>query len=482
MDDGAESLMTVHLLTHLGRSIPLQQTLDRLLEWLCLDVRLFLVSERVPPLRYYERYRRRSCSFPGISILLFLHEDLGEERIFQVHEQFQRPPWRCQRAQFASSRCAPSQQEFYGLEEQLPVWGIRRVRRGPEILRVTLHCSFDNFEDAVRLYELILRREGSVQKGTLCVFVLHSGPHAAVQLCLKQLPIGVAAEPPESAALQFTVQEIGQLVPLLPNPCVPISSTRWQTQDYEGNTILLKVQSSSRTLETNIGLSQQHGNTGSGRIPQDSVPAPLAVKQGDPGRRSREVTAPQGKTECAPGEACLGSERAGSALQRPLRSAPGVAAPQQGWAALWLRGRAGRAPRGTETDVDTGLAVPSPESGRCPLSLFPGALRSSLRPLTDPGAGTGNALPGPALRAPARSDGTAHGAPGCRDRAPHGAPARPDRAPHGAPARPDRAPHGAPARPDGAPGCKDRAAHGAPGCPPPAPAPPAADEEQEFYI
>nr|XP_054495611.1 protein FAM124B [Agelaius phoeniceus] len=410
MDDGAESLMTVHLLTHLGRSLPLQQTLDRLLEWLCLDIRLFLVSERVPPLRYYERYHRRSCSFPGISILLFLHEDLGEERIIQVHEQFQRPPWRYQRAQFANSRCAPSQQEFYGLEEQLPVWGIRRVRHGPEILRVTLHCSFDNYEDAVRLYELILQKEGTVQKGTLCVFVLHSSPHVAVQLCLKQLPIGVTAEPPDSAALQFRVQEIGQLVPLLPNPCVPISSTRWQTQDYEGNTILLKVQSSSRTLETNIGLSQQHDSTGSGRIPQDCVPAPLAVKQGDPGRRSQEVRAAKGKTKCAPSEAALGCERAGSDLQRPLRSAPGAAAPQQGRAALSLRGRAGRAlraapadsrgQRGTETDVDTGLAV---RSGRRPLSLFPGALRSSLRPLTDPGAGA--ALPAPrASPAPPAAD------------------------------------------------------------------------------
>lgn len=244
MDDGAESLMTVHLLTHLGHSFPLQQTLDRLLEWLCLDIRLFLVSERIPPLRYYERYRRRSCSFPGISVVLFLHEDLGEERIFQVHEQFQRPPWRYQRAQFVNGQsppCAPSHQDFYGLDEQLPVWGVRRVHCGPEILRVTLYCSFDNYEDAVRLYEMLLQKEASLQKSTLCVFVLHATPQVAVQLCLKQLPIGVAAQPRDNSALQFKVQEIGQLVPLLPNPCVPISSTRWQTQDYEGNTILLKV-------------------------------------------------------------------------------------------------------------------------------------------------------------------------------------------------------------------------------------------------
>ncbi|XP_039578222.1 protein FAM124B [Passer montanus] len=328
MDDGAESLLTVHLLTHLGHSFPLQQTLDRILDWLCLDIRLFLVSERTPPLKYYERYRKRSCSFPGISILLFLHEDLGEERIFQVHEQFQRPPWRYQRAQFAKGQsppCAPCQQDFYGLDEQLPVWGVRRAQRGPEILRVTLHCSFDNYEDAVRLYELILQKEGTLQKSTLCVFVLHATPDVAVQLCLKQLPPGVTAEPPDSAALQFRVQEIGQLVPLLPNPCVPISSSRWQTQDYEGNTILLKVQSSSRTPETNTGLSQQRRDTGSGRIPQDCVAAPLSVKQGHPGRGSHELRARQGGAQPEPG-AGLAGERAGSEAPRPACPAPGPAA------------------------------------------------------------------------------------------------------------------------------------------------------------
>ncbi|XP_039930306.1 protein FAM124B [Hirundo rustica] len=430
MDDGAESLMTVHLLTHLGHSFPLQQTLDRLLEWLCLDIRLFLVSERTPPPKYYERYRKRSCSFPGISVVLFLHEDLGEERIFQVHEQFQRPPWRYQRAQFAngqSPRYAPSHQDFYGLDEQLPVWGIRRVHRGPEILRVTLYCSFDNYEDAVRLYEMILQQEATLQKSTFCVFVLHATPHVAVQLCLRQLPIGVAAEPRDSSALQFKVQEIGQLVPLLPNPCVPISSTRWQTQDYEGNTILLKVQSSSRTLETNTGLSQQHNNTGSGKIPQDSMAAPLPVKQGNPGRRSPAVRAPKGRTEPDRSEA-LGSE-----LPRHRRCAGGAAAARPCWAAPPLRRReAGRpqAPfpesrRHRETNVDTGLAPGNAESGGCWLSPFPRALRSGLLPL--PAAGAGPARAGARLL---RAAGTAskaaeHGAAGCSPPTPRACPAHP---------------------------------------------------------
>lgn len=236
--------MTVHLLAKAGHSSFLQQTLDRLLEWICPDIRLFFVSERIAPQKYYERYRKRSCGFPGISVLLFLHEDLGEERIFQVYDLLQRPPWCYQCAQTARGQSPPralADQDFYGLDEQMPVWGIRRVHCGPEILRVTLYCSFDNYDDAVGLYEMILRKEAAVQKNNFCLFVLYASEAVAVQLCLKQLPAGVAAEPKESAALQFKVQEIGQLVPLLPHPCIPISSTRWQTQDYEGNKILLQV-------------------------------------------------------------------------------------------------------------------------------------------------------------------------------------------------------------------------------------------------
>ncbi|XP_017677760.1 PREDICTED: protein FAM124B [Lepidothrix coronata] len=441
MDDGAESLMTVHLLAHLGHSLLLQQTLDRLLEWICLDIRLFLVSERITPLKYYERYRRRNCGFPGISVLLFLHEDLGEERILQVHEQFQHPPWRYQCAQITNGQShpyAPAHQDFYALDDRLPVWGIRRVHCGPEILRVTLYCSFDNYEDAVRLYEMILQKEATVQKTNFSVFVLHATQHVAVQLCLKQLPIGVAAEPRDSSALQFKVQEIGQLVPLLPNPCVPISSTRWQTQDYEGNTILLQVQNSSKYLEANIGLSHQHNNTGSRKILQDFVPAPLPVTQGNPGRRSQEVRAVKGKTKSDQNEV-LAPEQAGGDLHRHLCSSHSVPAARWWWDAPSLRRQVSsrmRAPpqeshrrrRATETNVDTGLAVVSPVSGRCPLNHFSRALRSSLLQLQAPRDGAGSALPSQdrtqlPFAAAERSQGAGQRALGCHSHTPQASPA-----------------------------------------------------------
>jgi len=70
---------------------------------------------------------------------------------------------------------------------------------------------------------------------------LHIEPGLCLQLALKQLSPGVRVEPCSSAVLQFSVEEIGQLVPLLPNPCSPISTTRWQTEDLDGNKLLFQV-------------------------------------------------------------------------------------------------------------------------------------------------------------------------------------------------------------------------------------------------
>uniref|UniRef100_A0A3Q3EKD3 Family with sequence similarity 124B n=1 Tax=Kryptolebias marmoratus TaxID=37003 RepID=A0A3Q3EKD3_KRYMA len=74
----------------------------------------------------------------------------------------------------------------------------------------------------------------------LCI-PLHTEPGLCLQLALKQLSPGVRVEPCSSAVLQFGVEEVGQLVPLLPNPCTPISNTRWQTEDLDGNKVLFQV-------------------------------------------------------------------------------------------------------------------------------------------------------------------------------------------------------------------------------------------------
>ncbi|XP_005395539.1 PREDICTED: protein FAM124B [Chinchilla lanigera] len=263
MEETREPLpMTVHLLADCGHGSLLQQALDQLLECIRPELRLFLVSERVRPVKYYEKFHPRRSRFPGMSVLLFLNESLGEERLLRALESLQQPPWQCYPPQDPQGRLCPyllASQEFYSLDSRMPVWGVRQVHCGAELLRLTLYCSFDNYEDAIRLYEMILQREATLQKSNFCFFVLCATESFSLQLSLKQLPPGMAVDPKESCVLQFKVQEIGQLVALLPNPCVPISSTRWQTQDYDGNKILLQVQSNPGLGSRNSELSVLSG-------------------------------------------------------------------------------------------------------------------------------------------------------------------------------------------------------------------------------
>lgn len=242
--------LIIHLLFREGDFVTFHQAIERLLQSFNGDSPLFLLIEQGVPVARYER-RKRKCEFPGISVTLFLREDLSEERISLLQSFFQLPPWDHVNTKLdLGQSCSFSQnkEDFYCLDVHTPVWGIRRVHYGTEILRITLYCSCDNYEDAVRLYETILAVEASSHKFGFCFFVLHSSKHICIQLSLKQLPPGVYVQAKHACALQFTIKAIGQLVPLLPYPCVPISETRWQTQDYDGNRILLLVISSAPAL------------------------------------------------------------------------------------------------------------------------------------------------------------------------------------------------------------------------------------------
>ncbi|XP_032446301.1 protein FAM124B [Xiphophorus hellerii] len=251
--------INLHLLSNPGDSLLLQQTLDRLLRWLCPSLRIFHVSERASPFRAHT-HLRPVADYPSLAITFFLHEAYGEERILKVLDFFQRPPWQYHHTESCGSRTrgihitsssSPSNallrpyllpsRDFYSLGPCMPVWGVRPVHCGGEILRITLYSSYDNYEDAVRFYETILQRQAEEQKAGFCWFTLHAEPGLCLQLALKQLSPGVGVEACSSAVLQFSVEEVGQLVPLLPNPCAPISNTRWQTEDLDGNKVLFQV-------------------------------------------------------------------------------------------------------------------------------------------------------------------------------------------------------------------------------------------------
>ncbi|KAF7239894.1 hypothetical protein EYD10_13585 [Varanus komodoensis] len=134
----------------------------------------------------------------------------------------------------------PGSQDFFTLAQGTLLWAIRPVHYGKEIIRFTIYCWNETFASMVKFYELILKRRVCQTKADFCVFPLYSNMDIDIQLSLKKLPRGQVPSPTESAVLEFRVKDIGQLVPVLPNPCSLISEGRWQTEDPDGNKILLQ--------------------------------------------------------------------------------------------------------------------------------------------------------------------------------------------------------------------------------------------------
>lgn len=199
--------MDLHLLADPGDSPRLQLALDRLLRWLYPSLRIFHVSERASPLGAPAAGNRLTpvappqgatllllllflplletppAGYPSLAVTFFLHEAYGEERILKALEYLQRPPWQFHHTE--SDPAGPSagllrpyllpSRDFYGLGAGMPVWGVRPVHCGGEILRLTLYSAHRRYQDAVHFYQTVLQRRAQEQKAGFCWFTLHCG-------------------------------------------------------------------------------------------------------------------------------------------------------------------------------------------------------------------------------------------------------------------------------------------------------------------
>lgn len=265
-------LVSIHIIADPGESQPLQEAIDKVLAWIHPDLQLFRVSERRAARR---RRRAPRGTQPALAVLLFLQEDFGEEHILRLHRALRRPPWRHHHTERVPGKLLPylpGSQDFFTLAPGTPLWAVRPVHYGREIVRFTVYCRHDHYADSLKFYELILRRSPSQRKKDFCIFPIFSNLEVDIQFSLKRLPCDQSPAPTDSAVLEFRVKDLGELVPLLPNPCSPISEGRWQTEDHDGNRILLQVPRAG-ALSVSVCLFGGKGEkwVGSARTPSEPL-------------------------------------------------------------------------------------------------------------------------------------------------------------------------------------------------------------------
>ncbi|XP_068184551.1 protein FAM124A isoform X2 [Antennarius striatus] len=248
-------LVCVHLIADPGKGHFLQDAADAVLAWLHPELQLFRVSERgsvtqQPQTKHHPNRSLSATCQPAMAVILFLQEAFGgKEHILKLHHALQRPPWQYHHTEKVSNGrrmlpLAPCSQDFFTLSPGTPLWAVRQVHYGKEIVRFTIYCRSENYVDMVRLYRLLLQRRVAQKKEDFCFFVVYSNPDMEIQLSFKRLPRGQNPVALESAIMEVRVRDVGALVPLLPHPCSPISEARWQTEDYDGNKVLLQIQGS----------------------------------------------------------------------------------------------------------------------------------------------------------------------------------------------------------------------------------------------
>ncbi|XP_038166245.1 protein FAM124A [Arvicola amphibius] len=372
-------LVSIHIIADPGASQPLQEAIDKVLAWVHPDLPLFRVSERRTG-----RRRRKSpkSAQPALAVVLFLQEEYGEEQILHVHQVLQQPPWRHHHTERVHGRFLPylpCSQDFFTLAPGTPLWAIRPVHYGKEIVRFTIYCRHDSYADSLRFYELILRRSPSQRKVDFCIFPIFSNLDVDIQFSLKRLPRDQNPVPTDSSVLEFRVKDIGQLVPLLPNPCSPISEGRWQTEDHDGNKILLQAQ---RTHKKVPKCSRAHRSSEKKprSTPSTTVDTPSTAQsssktalQSSPFLGSSQVALPpRNKQECPPQ---LSTSSPARSFQRskslfclpsggpsPAEPQPLLTGSQRHSASEWRPGyllSVDDLEGAQETDVDTGLRLSS---------------------------------------------------------------------------------------------------------------------------
>ncbi|XP_072542551.1 protein FAM124A [Salminus brasiliensis] len=244
-------LVSIHIIADPGQARIIQLAADQVLSLLHPELTLFRVSERAAgPPRRSRLWQRNTINAPSpqpaLAVILFLQEEYGGDDGQEFfHGHLRRPPWCYHHTERVNGRgllpFSSASQDFFTLAAGTPLWALRQVHYGKEIVRFTIYCRNETYSKQLQLYRLLLHCRLAQRKDDFCFCVVYSNRDMEIQLSFKQMPRGQKPIPTECAIMEIRVRDVAGLITLLPHSCTPISDMRWQTEDYDGNRILLQV-------------------------------------------------------------------------------------------------------------------------------------------------------------------------------------------------------------------------------------------------
>lgn len=238
-------------------------------DWIDQDLRIFKVGEKTDDTNVNQSFNQpnRLSRMPSVAVMLFLSEEgpLGHERIQGAKRRFEKPPWKFHHSeQVCQGKINPypyNSPDYFYTSEELPLWAIRMVHCGKELLRIVLFTSEESWGDMIQFYQLVIGFGPDISRDDFCLFTVHSRGHYDVQFALKKLKADTCPRNLDSVKLQFRVPDVGSLVPLFPNVCKPVSDSLWETRDHDGNTITIDVTGQPRPKSSTPSNSRSMSNS-----------------------------------------------------------------------------------------------------------------------------------------------------------------------------------------------------------------------------
>lgn len=241
--------MTLQFLTDTNEISAMEDLYRPILNWIDPDLHLLKVTDSSECQGCGSPMPNTGTRLPSMAVMVFLHEEgmVGFQRIQSAKRNFEKAPWKfhhSEEVQRGAINPYPyNSQDFYYTSETLPLWAIRQVHYGKEHIRVVLFVSEEKWDSMIPFYKLLVGSEPDSKREDFCLFTIYSHVNFDVQLALKKLQSDIKPRVLDNVKLQFRVSDLGTIMPSLPNLCLPLSDSRWETTDYDGNVIVMETPS-----------------------------------------------------------------------------------------------------------------------------------------------------------------------------------------------------------------------------------------------